>query len=283
MRRLIIAIAISLVLILALILYLKILVKNESRFWVKFFNVGQGDAALIHFGNGQKMLVDCGPDRKILSKLGSTMNFFDRTIDYLVITHPDRDHYGCCAAILQRYDVKNIFTNGDEKSGDPYWEDWQKNYLNETADKKILNGYRELKVGNSELFFLSPDNSLDFKVRSGDTNNFSIVFILKSPFGRFLFTGDMEMPLEGAILKKYCANLISCPAIKADYLKVGHHGSKSSSGIDFLKAVKPQYSIISVGQAPNQYGHPTYRVLRKLENVGAQIWRTDQLDDIIVQ
>ena len=84
------------------------------------------------------MLVDCGPDRKILSKLGSTMNFFDRTIDYLVITHPDRDHYGGCAAILQRYDVKNIFTNGDEKSGDPYWEDWQKNYLNETVDKKNI-------------------------------------------------------------------------------------------------------------------------------------------------
>lgn len=269
--------------ILTFIFYLEVFLKSRNNFWVEFFNIGQGDAALIHFANNQKMLVDCGPDRKILSKLGSAMNFFDHTIDYLVVTHPDRDHYGGCAAVLQRYEVKNIFTNGHQKSGDPYWQAWERYYDLEVANKKILKGYQELHIGGSELNFLSPDDSLNFKVKAGDTNNFSVVFILKSTLGKFLFTGDMEMPLEEALLEKYCQGLVSCPVLKADYLKVGHHGSKSSSGINFLKAIKPRYAIISVGPEPNQYGHPTYRVLRKLENIGATIWRTDQLNDIIIK
>jgi competence protein ComEC len=265
------------------VFYLKIFLKSRDNFWVEFFNIGQGDATFIHFANNQKMLVDCGADKKILSKLGSAMNFFDHTIDYLIVTHPDRDHYGGCAAVLQRYDVKNIFTNGHQKSSDPYWEAWEKFYGLEAANKIILTGRQEMKIGDSELNFLSPDDDLDFTVRSGDTNNFSIVFILKSTLGKFLFTGDMEMPLENALLEKYCHDLVVCPILAADYLKVGHHGSKSSSGINFLKAVKPRYAVISVGPAPNQYGHPTYRVLRKLENIGATIWRTDQLNDIIIK
>jgi len=268
---------------LAIIFCIRISLKNSTIFWVDFFNIGQGDAAFIHFDNGQKMLVDCGPDKTILSKLGGVMNFFDHTIDYLVVTHPDRDHYGGCAAVLERYDVKNIFTNGAEKPNDIYWQAWKKDYDNESANKYLINGYQRLVIGNSELNFLSPDKSLDFKVSAGDTNNFSVVFLLQSSVGRFLFTGDMEMPLENALLKKYCLNTRPCPAIMADYLKVGHHGSKSSSSVDFLRAVAPRFAIISVGKAPNQYGHPTYRVLHKLQDIGSVIWRTDLLNDIIVK
>ncbi|MCX6780029.1 MAG: MBL fold metallo-hydrolase, partial [Candidatus Magasanikbacteria bacterium] len=100
---------------------------------------------------------------------------------------------------------------------------------------------------------------------------------------RFLFTGDMEMPLEDAILEKYCSdNIFPCPSLAADYLKVGHHGSESSSGVKFLKAVSARYSIVSVG-AKNRYGHPSMRVLKKLERAKMEIWRTDLKGDIILE
>src|SRR3989344_9396567 len=99
--------------------------KQQSHFYVVFLNIGQGDAALINFGNGQKMLVDCGPNRSILSALGRHLPFYDRTIDYLLVTHPDLDHYGGCVDVLKRFDVKNIIINGATKAYDPYWVIWR--------------------------------------------------------------------------------------------------------------------------------------------------------------
>ncbi len=248
---------------------------------VTFFDVGQGDSALIKFDNGQTMLVDCGLNRKILSKLGSALPFFNRTIDYLLVTHPDSDHYGGCPAVLQRYQVKNIITNGAQKSNDPYWLAWQKYQQLEGANNKIISGKETMTIGNSSLEFLAPDESFGLDLNKFGSNNHSIVFLLKNNLGKFLFTGDMEAPLENAIINKYCLNFSHCSTLKADYLKVGHHGSDSSSGVDFLQLVEPKYSIVSVG--PNKYGHPSLRTLRKLNRVGSIIWRTDQLNDIIVK
>ncbi len=283
-KRILSVVAILLGLILAILLYLKFTESDEHKFKIIYFNVGQGDSALIKFTNGQRMLVDCGPDKKVLSKLGKYLPFFDRRLDYLLVTHPDSDHYAGCPAVLQRYDVKNIFLNGAQKPGDPFWEAWKKYRALEGANEKIINGQQNLQVGDSEVTFLSPDDSLKMSdVAPGDTNNYSIVFLLKNSLGRFLFTGDMETSLENALLQKYCSQATTpCSELKADYLKVGHHGSNSSSGVNFIKVVAPKYSIVSVGPPPNRYGHPSLRVLRKLEREGSIIWRTDQLDDIIV-
>lgn len=248
---------------------------------VTFFDVGQGDSTLITFDNGQIMLVDCGINRKILSKLGSALPFFDRTIDYLLVTHPDGDHYGGCPAVLERYDVKNIIINGDKKSNDPYWLAWQKYSKLEQSDIKIISGEETVAIGSSELKFLAPDENLKIDDKKFVGNNHSIVFLLKNNLGKFLFTGDMEVLLEDALIKKNCPNTEHCNNLKADYLKVGHHGSDSSSGINFIGLVEPKYSIISVG--PNSYGHPSLRTTRKLSRSGSQIWRTDQLNDIIVK
>ncbi len=277
-----IIILVSILILLGLIGFFNL--KNYfSRYYnsVTFFDVGQGDSALIQFDNGQTMLVDCGVNRKILSKLGSALPFFDRTIDYLLVTHPDGDHYGGCPAVLQRYQVKNIITNGVQKSNDPYWVAWQKYQQLEGANNKIISGRETLLIGSSSLEFLAPDESFGIDIKKSDSNNHSIVFLLKNNLGKFLFTGDMEAPLENAILNKYCLNSLSCAVLKADYLKVGHHGSDSSSGVDFLQLVEPKYAIVSVG--PNKYGHPSLRTLRKLNRVGSTIWRTDQLNDIIVK
>lgn len=254
--------------------------KRQNRFQITFFDIGQGDAALIQFKNGQKMLVDCGPDRKILSKLGKALPFYDRTIDYLVSTHPDLDHYGGCVDVLKRYKVKKIIINGKEKF-DSYFKIWDATMKAEGAEIKIMEAPEEWLIVSTTLEFIAPDNSLAVDPEKSEGNNASIVFRLINGERKYLFAGDMEEPLEQALVQKYCLTTsTSCPALEADVLKVGHHGSDSSSGEEFLRLVAPAWAIISSG--PNKYGHPSLRVLKKLERAGAEILRTDEKGDIIL-
>ena len=283
-RNFLIGIIIFWVVIFALLFYLFYSIQAEKKLEVIFLDIGQGDSALIKFGNGQKMLVDCGPDKKVLSKLSQYLSFFDRTIDYMLVTHPDGDHYGGCPAVLERYEVRNIIFDDFKKSNDPFWRAWTKYSAQENTNWKFIDGPEIMNIGTSRLEFFSPDSrGLVMKKDADEANNHSIVFLLQNSLGRFLFTGDMEAPLEDAILQKYCAEKIfPCPSLQADYLKVGHHGSESSSGVEFLKAVSARYGIVSAG-VKNRYGHPSQRVLRKLERAKMQIWRTDMKGDIIIE
>ena len=296
------------------------LTNRPHHFKVTFLNIGQGDSALIQFTNGQKMLVDCGPNKIVLSRLGEALPFYDRTIDYVLATHPDLDHYGGCVDVLKQYKVKEVIVNGREKITDPYWQEWNKTMHASGAAIKVINGEATWMIASSTLHFMSPDPLLHLVAKEDDSNNFSIIFKLTSDTGKtFLFTGDMEVPLEQAVMKKYCRTPSpssspsppfasasagkraegdtispssprggegelpkSCPALQSDILKVGHHGSKSSSGQDFLSTVRPQVAIVSVGK-DNHYGHPSLRVLKKLERAGATIRRTDQEGDIVVE
>ena len=283
MKKIIIDLLILLALVLGLFFYIKFY--SSNKFQIIFLNVGQGDSALIKFRNGEKMLVDCGPDRKILSKLGQYLPFYDRTIDVLLVTHPDLDHYGGCADILKRYQVKKIITNGEIKDSDPFFQVWQKMVMQENAENLVVFYPEEIIIASTTFKFLSPDNSLGLEDKIKEGNNNSIVFQLQDlAVGKVLFTGDMELPLENALLTTYCPDFTSstlpCPSLQSDYLKVGHHGSDSSSGDNFLQAVNPKVSIISVGK--NTFGHPSFRVLRHLERAGTVIWRTDEKNDIII-
>lgn len=267
-----------LIMILVLFFYIK-LSRSNPKFSVTFFNIGQGDAALIKFNNGQKMLVDCGPDRKILAKLGAVLPFYDKTIDFLLISHPDADHYGGCADVLDRYDVKKIITNSTKKETDPYWRYFDQKEKQEGAKIKIMTGPEEWVIGSSTLGFLNPDSSLALSAKDAEGNNASIVFRLINDNEKFLFTGDMEVPLEDALEQKYCSSTPrDCPALKADILKVGHHGSDSSTGQKLLSATNPRETIVSVGQ--NTFGHPSFRVLKKLERAKIKVLRTDEIGDI---
>ncbi len=272
---------IFLILLLGCVFYYHYNNLRPSEFKVNFLDIGQGDATLILFNNGQKMLVDCGKDKKILSRLGEAMPFYDRTIDFLIATHPDLDHYGGCIDVLKNYKVKEIILNGGQKQYDPYWRTWDQAVQNEGAIIKIINKAEVWTIGSSTLEFLSPDKSLVLNVPADDSNNYSIVFRLKNNGENFLFTADMEVPLENALLNKYCivTSTEPCPALQAYILKVGHHGSDSSSGEDFLRAVGAKIGIISVG-VNNKYGHPSRRVMKKLERAGMEILRTDQLGSI---
>ncbi len=265
-------------------LYYRYAEKWRHTFHVTFLNIGQGDSALINFADGTTMLVDCGPNKKVLSELGKTLPFYVRTIDYVLATHPDLDHYGGCVDVLKRYDVKHIIINGKSKN-DAYYREWDTVMKAEGVDIVVMHAPQTRTIAKSTLQFLAPDDSLNLDTSKDDSNNYSIVFKLTSNTGRtFLFTGDMEQPLEMALTKKYCYDTIPvspCEALRADTLKVGHHGSDSSSSELFLRMVSPRQAILSVGK--NKYGHPSLRTIRHLDRTGADVLRTDVLGDIMIK
>lgn len=281
MRRVFLVIFISWLIILVLLVYVHF--KQASKFQIIFFDIGQGDSALINFPDGHKMLIDCGPDKKVLAKLGKYLPFYDRTIDYLLITHFDLDHYGGCPDVLKRYEVKNIVTNGEIKPNDEYWRAWDQARKQEQANEIVIFQTSTWLMASSILEFLAPTKSYDLP--TGNSNNQSIVFRLTQAATTVLFTGDMEQDLEKMLLEKYCLSAPQtsqdCPALSAKILKVGHHGSDSSTEMEFLRAVNPQTAVISVGR--NKFGHPSGRVLAKLGRLGINILRTDQRGDIIIR
>lgn len=242
---------------------------KKHHFSVVFFAVGQGDSALINFSNGQKMLVDCGPDNIVLSKLGRWLPFYDRTIDYLVVTHPDLDHYGGCIDVARRYNIKNIIENGDTKDDD-YWRTWEKIKKSENVQNTIISAEKRLDFGTEQINFLFPTNTVQL-----EGNNRSLVFNLRSSGFGVLFVGDAEYELEKRFIMSYPSSILH-----VDYFKIGHHGSDSSTSDEWLSVVRPKVAIVSVGK--NSFGHPSLRVVRKLERNGVDIWRTDKKGDIII-
>ncbi|MFH1291738.1 MAG: MBL fold metallo-hydrolase [bacterium] len=277
-KKIVIGLSIAL---LAIILLWFLIHFREQQFQVVFFNVGQGDSALIKFENGQKMLVDCGPDKKVLAKLGENLPFYDRAIDFLLITHFDLDHYGGCIDVLKRYKVENIITNGGNKPADKYWQAWDMSRKNEQSNEIIISQISTWEIADSKLEFLWPDLDDESNTPSlkKDSNNQSIVFRLVHSSTTILFTGDMEEKVEKILVESYCSS--TCPALESKILKAGHHGSGSSSSEGFLRSVSPQKAIISTGK--NSFGHPSLRVLRKLERQSIEILRTDELGDIIIR
>ncbi|MBI4427197.1 MAG: MBL fold metallo-hydrolase [Candidatus Magasanikbacteria bacterium] len=255
---------------------------RKENLRITFLDIGQGDASFIEFPTGEQMLVDCAVDSRILSALGRVMEFYDNNLDYLVVTHPDSDHYGGCEDVLRRFQVKNIIYNDAKKYNDPVWRSFWQAVQNENAVYYPINQPVIWQIGSGTINFIYPDHSVASSTafapgqkEMGD-NNASVVFRLDYAGHRVLFTGDMENELEQYLINKNSGQL------KSDILKVGHHGSGGASGKLFLEAVAPEYAGISVG-ADNTYGHPSLRVLKRLDRVGAKVFRTDLDRDIVFE
>ena len=255
---------------------------DADNLYITFLDVGQGDASLIDFPNGEQMLVDCSQDSRILSALGRVMKFYDNQIDYLLVSHPDLDHYGGCEDVLKRFDVKHIITNSFDKDYDSAWRSFKRAVVDEGAEWEVIDSESNLVISNSEIKFLYPDHSLadDPTVpesgKKAQSNYTSIIFELSYKNKKALFVGDAGEEEEYYVVKKYGENL------DVDVLKVGHHGSYHSSSDAFLKLVTPQISVISVG-AGNDYGHPSNRTLVRLKRTNSQIFRTDENGDVKVE
>lgn len=231
---------------------------------VHYIDVGQADSELIQVG-GKNILIDAGcNDNKTLNYLKS-INV--TKLDYVIATHPHEDHIGGMTSIINNFTVDNFYAPKVTHTTKTF-----ENMINALKTKNLKINTPTvgdtLTIGDATMQFLAPNsNSYD------NLNNYSIVTKLKYGNNSFIFMGDAESLSEGEILAKQLD-------IQADVLKVGHHGSKSSTSESFLKSVNPKYAIISCGK-DNDYGHPHKETMDKLKNKGIKLFKTDEQGTII--
>jgi len=239
---------------------------------VAFLDVGQGDAIFIDAPNGNQILLDGGPDRKVLTALGRVMPFYDRSIDLLVASHPDADHIGGLVDVLERFRVGAIL----EPELEPETQVYQRlAALVSQKGVELINPLRGTRVDLGSGIFLeilSPDRS----PLGWDPNDASLVARLVDGPTSFLLTGDAPAKIE-----RYLASLDG-NRLHSDVLKASHHGSRTSTAEEFLGAVRPKYVVISVG-ANNRYGHPHSEVLDRLAQFDTEILQTSESGDIIFE
>ncbi len=239
---------------------------------IVFFNIGQGDSIFIRTIDRYKILIDGGPDKTVLFKLGEELPFYDRQLDLVVLTHPHADHVTGLVEVLKRYTVKQVALVGSVDTAPAYLEFLKIIKAKDIPVFKIFQG-QELTFGATSLKFLSPTANSS-EVKTIDLNDASAVIKLNVKGQTFLLMGDAGLKIEEELLKDFTA-----VDLKATVLKIGHHGSDYSSGADFLAVVQPHTAVISVGK--NSYGHPGHRVLKRLERLKIEILRTDQEGDIV--
>jgi competence protein ComEC len=249
----------------------------ESRegLTVYFFDVGQGDSVFIETENGNQIVIDGGPGDAVLARLGEVMPFYDRTIDLLVLTHPDADHLNGLVEVLGRYTVKHILTTGVLHETAQFFE-WEKRIDRYAIPVTRAAAGQTFFAGNAVSFeVLSP-----FKNIAGtdpaDVNDTSVVLRMDYGDTSFLFPGDIEARTERLLA------ILAKDGIDADFLKAPHHGSKTSSSEEFLDAVTPAAAIVSVGRS-NRYGHPHADVLTRYEDHGVSVYRTDVKGTVVVR
>ena len=238
---------------------------------VNFLDVGQGDCEFIQLPDGKCMLIDAGVSdsaSKIASKI-SELGY--EKIDYLIATHPHADHIGGMKRIIENFEIGEIYMPKASTNTKTF-----ENLLQAIADKGL--SINTAKAG--KVIYESDDLKIEFLAPVSDSykdlNNYSAVVRLQYGKNVFLFTGDAEALAEGEMLSAY-----SKSALKADVLKVGHHGSNTASSAAFLSAVMPKYAVIEVGN-DNSYNHPHAEAINHLNSVGAEILRTDINGNIII-
>lgn len=246
--------------------------KADGLLHVNILDVGQGDAILIQTPKGKTILIDGGPDNTVIRELGEVLPFYKRTIDLIILTHPDRDHLVGLLEVVKRYKVKGALVTGVSKR-DPMYESFLSFLNSKNVHVKFANAENDIEF-EEDIFLdiLFPDNTL-LASPPIDINETSIIFRLDYLETNALFTGDAEESTEEYMVKKY-EKLDELSVLRADLLKTGHHGSKTSSTKEFLEAVMPKLAAISVGR-DNKFGHPVPEVLKRLERAGAKISRTD--------
>lgn len=237
------------------------------------FDVGQGDGLFIESPTGVQILFDAGPPRKILNNIYSVMSSFDKHIDAIFITNPDTDHIGGFMEVLKNYKVDYVFEPGTINDSKTYQnlkqEIKNKNIIDILARRKMM-----LDIGSGAYIeILFPDRD----VSTWATNDGSIIARLVYGQNSIMLTGDATNKTERIILEEN-----SKEKIKSNILKVGHHGSRTSTSQNFVKIVAPTYALISDGK-DNKYGHPHRETLQTLEKFGVKILRTDMLGTIIVK
>jgi len=272
---------------LILIIFSLITSLPDGKLLLVFCDVGQGDATYIRTPGGADILVDGGPDSKVLDCLSKHMPFWDRDLELVLLTHPQADHLSGLLGVLQRYKVESfgIGVEGNDSQGYKGLID-----LLKKNNVKIFNPFLGQKIAFEDgvsFDVVWPDSDWvasqvgEAPLRQGfagqgavlgvstktDLNIFSTVLLLRYKDFDALLTGDADSTIQAEILKD---NNLG----QADVLKVPHHGSKTALLDNFLNTIKPKMAVISVGK--NSYGHPNAELIERLKVIGASIKRTDE-------
>jgi competence protein ComEC len=246
------------------------LVSNTTT--VAFLDVGQGDAIYIEAPNGVQVLVDSGQNAGVVRELGSVMPFWDRSIDIIIPTHADKDHIGGFPEILKRFDVETVYKSQTTSDTAIYRE-----FLNQSSRE----GATILEAWADDTIILDQDAGVylrilypDRNVANDPKNEASTIVQLVHGEIEVLLTGDAGKDIERLLLFEYG------DFIESEILKIGHHGSKTSTDPQFISVVDPEYVVISAGEG-NRYGHPHSNTMETLENHGTKILETSKEGTIV--
>lgn len=249
------------------------LIPGQGTLKVAFLDVGQGDSILIQAPNGQTMLIDGGRSTNLAQSviIPKLKEWGAKQVDVLIPTHPDQDHIAGLVGVLESYPVKLVALTGQVHSTKIY-----ERLLTDIRDKNL----EALKVRTGTVIPFDPSVKLevlnpdDAEVNNDDTNDASIVIKLTYGTASFLLTGDAELPANKAMLDHGFD-------VRSTVLKLGHHGSRTSTNEDWLQRVQPQLGIISAGK-DNSFGHPHPEVIAALEKLKIPYIRTDEHGTITI-
>jgi len=266
----------------------------SSNLELVFCDVDQGDSILIKYGFWQ-MLIDTGPGDQVLECLRQNMPFWDKSLEVLLITHTDADHIGGCADVLNNYQIDELFL-ADTAASETYKNVLKQLLTRKSQQTKIKSAFLGQQISftsGGRLLFLAPDegrlpmvnsnaNSFSETLLSDatllephgddDPNERSIILLLKYFNFDFLLMGDASQENELALLDR---GLIK----NVEGIKIGHHGSKTSSNQEFISKIQPETAVISCGYN-NKFGHPSLEVMQILNRHQVQVLRTDELGTI---
>ena len=238
---------------------------TTEKLYVHFLDIGQGDSIFIELPNGQSMLIDAAEDEqadKIITYIHQ--QGYD-SLDYVVATHPHDDHIGGMDNVINNFNVSNVYLSPATHTTKSYENMITAISSSGAKSYTAMAGDTILSDGDLLIEVVAPKTT-----EYDDLNNASVVIKLTYDNNKFLFTGDAEKEEEDGIWTN----------IKCDVLKVGHHGSDSSTTANFIKKVEPTYAVISCGLG-NSYGHPTDTILKRLADNNIKTFRTDTQGTIV--
>lgn len=246
---------------------------SQTGLYIRVCQTGQGDASILRTPSGKVIVIDGGPNVDVLTDLSEVLPWFKRSIDLLVLTHPDADHITAVPSILRRYRVQAVLMTGIEHTSGRH-------------DELVAL----LKQHNVPIITPRPNQVLDFGdgvvvrtlwptteyfgTKPDDANHTSVVLRTEFNNQSMLFTGDIDAAAEAAIVA-------SGQSLESNYLKVAHHGSTTSSSTGFLLAVNPAMAIVSVGKH-NKFNHPDPQIIERFAYFAIPLWNTAEQGDFEV-
>ncbi|EGT5088926.1 MBL fold metallo-hydrolase [Clostridioides difficile] len=240
---------------------------KKSLLSIHMIDVGQGDSILVQTPTNKNILIDGGDEDSENIIISYLRQKRIKTIDIIIATHPDSDHIGSLDNVIKKFNVSSIYMPEQSTDSEAY-----QNLINSCTDKNLSIQYLYkndvLNIDNNiNIYVLSPSYIQE------ESNLNSIVFKLTFNDNSFLFMRDAEEENEKEILHSFKLNNIN-------FIKIGHHGSNSSSSLEFIKKISPDIAAISCGYK-NQYGHPHRKVIDNLKQNHVSIYRTDRIGDIV--